>query len=243
MNFRFWIPIFLFLSFAASAADFMGDFKEKLVEGIQADLSRRMDLPPQSFQVQLTGTLLKPEPMTVLKEKSIKSVEVLGLDNATAQRFDGFASFPVIIHSEMGDFDFKVQSVIRVVGPVYLAAQALARDSQTSESSFRLSSMPWKQLPTGVAAFSVKDLIGKRVVRFVPAGAAVHPSYMDVPYAVKAGEMVDLTVLSGPGVMIRSRAVAKEPGRIGEIINLTQPATKKKMRAIIVGQRKVEVRL
>jgi flagella basal body P-ring formation protein FlgA len=103
--------------------------------------------------------------------------------------------------------------------------------------------MPWKDFSAGVVAHPQNELVGKRIRKMIMSGSPVYPMLLENPWDIRPGEIVDLTIYSGPGVMIRSRARAQESGRVGEYISLVQPETQKKIRAMVIGQKQVEVRL
>lgn len=244
--FRLLLILNLLLSFYIQAAIKKTEnlsMESMVKDSIKKTLAKKMHLSPDLFEVEISNFNLLGMGVDVSKMGKIKNVEVLDLEQATARRFSGLCMLPVLINSEKGSFDSKVQMVLSVIGPTYVAKSGLSSDSTIKESDLTLSRMAWKQMSAGTMAQPLEDLLGKRTRQMINAGQPVFALLLENPFDVRPGEFVDLTIHSGPGVMIRSRVQAQESGRVGEIISLVQPETKKKIRATITGQRMVEVRL
>jgi flagella basal body P-ring formation protein FlgA len=107
----------------------------------------------------------------------------------------------------------------------------------------QLARLSRRSLPTGAALRTPADLTARRGRQTKNAGVALHLGQLDEAPAVKAGDVVEITVISGNGVLIRTRAVARAGGRIGDVIRVEQSDTQKTLSAVISGLRKAEVRL
>jgi len=103
--------------------------------------------------------------------------------------------------------------------------------------------LPWSRLPNGAAATGLNQILGQRVTQGITGGDVIYGGVLDAPLDVRSGDLVELTVLSGPGVIIRSRGKAQQEGRKGDLVRILQPDTKKSLTGVIVGERAVEIRL
>jgi len=220
----------------AVVAETSQSVQEAFVNNVREQLSIAMNAPAKDFQITVDSFKMNPE----VEVKNVKSVQVLGLGT---KRIDGLFSYPIIVQTENISQEFHVTGILKVIGPVHVARRSLIRGETVAETDLNLITLPWSQLPTGAAAIPARVLLGQRVKAHVQSGDPVYPLLLDEPFAVHNGDMVELTLLSGPGVMIRSRAVAKQEGRIGDTIRLEQPDTKKAISGQIVGTKSVEVRL
>ena len=151
MNYLVKIALAIIVSSQSFASEFSERLTEPLIKGIQNDLASRMSLPPSSFQVRINNLSVSPEPMKMVAESEIQSVDVIGLDVATARRFEGFASFPILIKTQAGTYEFKAKGVLSVIGPVLTARVNMPRDHITEERDFQVSMMAWGTLPVGIA--------------------------------------------------------------------------------------------
>jgi flagella basal body P-ring formation protein FlgA len=213
--------------------------KEGFETSFRAQLSHMLGQPSDLVTVNLELSRVEPTPAF---EKA-DSVQVLGIGSTGSSRLDGLVSLPVVVVADGRSHDLLVSGVLSVTGPVVTARAALVRGQVVGEGDLVMSRLPWRLLPSGAAGTSISSIVGRRVRNFVAAGTPVYGALVDEPFAVKSGDVVELTVLSGPGVMIRSRALARQEGRMGDMVRIEQQDTKKALRGVITGDKKVEVRL
>jgi flagella basal body P-ring formation protein FlgA len=232
---------FVLTSMAVNTTPVVNDLSALLRQGVEEHLARRMQIPASNFQVEVSQ--LRLSEFSNDKSLIIRHVEVLDMEQATARRFQGLCNLPVLLTTNKGTFDAKIQALVQVIGPAFVAARNLRTDSQIGASDIRMVQLPWRQMNAGTIGQPLAELLGKRVRQMINAGEPVYGLLLENPFDIRPGEIVDLTIHSGPGVMIRSRAQAQESGRVGEAISLVQPDTKKRIRAIVTGQKAVEVRL
>jgi len=228
-----------FARFAQPAPVYPAGLREGFEKSLRMQLAHSLKLPEEQFAVSIELARVEPTPVF----SKVSSVQVLGLGSTGSTRLDGLISLPVVAQADGKSVDLIVSGILSVTGPVVTARMPLPRGHIVREGDVDVARLPWKLLPSGAAGTSLSSILGQRVRNFINAGAPIYSALVDEPLAVKSGDVVELTVVSGPGVMIRSRAFAKQEGRLGDLIRLEQPDTKKALRGIVTGDKKVEVRL
>lgn len=209
------------------------------VESLTEQLSERMALPKKLFNISVESFSVSPSWVG----PPPKSMQILGLGVASFRRVDGLFQTSVLASGAAGTVQLQASGILKVAGPAYVARQSLLRGQTISQDDLTQTIVPWSTLPTGVAAQPWQTFVGRRVRSYVSAGQAVAIELLDEAVVVQNGELVELTLYAGPGVLIRSRAIAKQEGRVGEVIRLEQPDTKKIMSGAIIGKKSVEVRM
>lgn len=209
---------------------------------IQQEIAQEMGLEHELFEVSMNNLMLMP-PVDE-KAESIELMEIYSLGMGGATRLDGLISLPstVKINNEK-IVEVTLTGALQVIGPVWVSKGRVVQGQTLSENDLLLTKMPWSRLPTGAFLMGKDQLVGKVLKRSAMRGSVLFPAILKEPYAVKRGEAVSLTIQSGPGVFIRSRAVATQSGGVGEMITIEQPQTRRKLRALVTGSKKVEVQL
>lgn len=213
--------------------------REGFEASLRAQLAHSLGQPESQIAVSMEIAHIEP----ALAISKVDSVQVLGLGATGSTRLDGLVSLAVVAQSGGRAYDLTLSGVLSVTGPVVTARIPMTHGHVIHESDLVVTRLPWRVLPNGAAGTSMAAVVGQRLRNFVAAGAPVYGELVDEPLAVKSGDMVEITVLSGPGVMIRSRAFARQEGRLGDFVRLEQPDTKKTLRGVVTGDKKVEVRL
>ncbi|MBS1982545.1 MAG: flagellar basal body P-ring formation protein FlgA [Bdellovibrionales bacterium] len=214
-----------------------------VAQNIRSQIARQMALTVDSFRVDVDHLRFVP----ALTGDRIKSVQVLGLGTTGGHRLDGLFNLPVIVEIEtkngVREQEHQLSGILKVTGPVYTAKANLPRGHVITKEDIALSDLPWRTLPTGALGLAERSLVGQRVKSMVTSGEAFQLQQIDEPLAVKSGETVEVTVISGPGVLIRSRGVARQEGKTGDVIRIEQPDSKKMLTGQVTGDKAVEVRL
>jgi flagella basal body P-ring formation protein FlgA len=216
-----------------------GEFAEKLVAGIRHQLAQKMNRDESEFQVSLENLVTVP----AYTGKIIGAIQILGMGSTGSNRPEGYFNVNALVPTALGNVELKVMGVLKVTGPVVIAKSILPRDHRISSDDIQVVKLPWRTLSSGIPGMGEAEFVGQRVKTLISAGAPIHPQNLEDPLDVQSGDMVELLIQSGPGVMIRSRAFAKQEGRIGDTIRIEQPDTKKKMSAVVRGPKSVEVQL
>lgn len=240
--------IFGICSFSAEAAK--GDarassgqsLEEQFEDKLQHYFSDRMNVSASEFEVNVANLVIYPE----INEgrDGAKLIEIMGLGSSGSQRFDGLFTVSSTMQNIRNQIsEHQISGIMSVTGPVWVSSAILNRGKVIDDSDLALIRLPWKNLATGVALTSKNDMVGRSVKRFIGRGASISNDLLEESPSVKAGDIVELTVQSGPGVMIRSRAVAKQKGRVGDYIKVEQSDTRKLLQALVTGEKQVEVQL
>lgn len=213
---------------------FEGQLKKSLVQS--------MGLNEELFQISVSG--LSTTPSFLDLDYELELVEIFGVGTQGASRVDGLISIPanIKINNERIE-EVILSAAVKVTGPVWVAAENLHRGEVINRQKLRLTQLPWSRVPTHVLMTRAEDLEGRSIKYAVQQGAFVSKENLGKKNIIKNGDAVSLTIQSGPGVFIRSRAIAKQGGKLGDVIRVEQPQTRKTVRAVVVGAKKVEVQL
>ena len=119
------------------------------------------------------------------------------------------------------------------------ARRAIARDEalvagDLEEVNAPLRNQPIKRLPV------LADVIGTRVRRQVAAGEAITSAVVQVIPLVRSGDKVTMVVRVG-AVEAEGRGVASGSGHVGDVIRVTNTATRRPLKARITGPGEVEI--
>lgn len=228
---------------AATDAGAENDVAGKVAADIRGQLARRMGMAEAEFQVDVENLRLDPSPGPA----DVASVQVLGLGSMGARRLEGLFNLPLVLQIRGADGtreqEVQASGVLKVTGPVFVTRANLPRGHLIERGDLNAIRLPWRTLASGSFAIPEGELVGRRVKSLIPSGQPFAQALVDEPFAVRPGEIVDLTVVSGPGVMIRSRAVARQEGKVGDIVRIEQADTKKPLTAVVTAAKSVEVRL
>ena len=94
--------------------------------------------------------------------------------------------------------------------------------------------MPFRPLPVQ------SEVVGARVTRALDAGTVVTSDVLAVLPAVKSGQQVRIRA-SVDGIVAYGVAVAAEQGRIGEVIKVVNPDSKRTLSGRVTAPGEVEV--
>lgn len=130
-------------------------------------------------------------------------------------------------------------ATVFVTGPIVQAARAIDRGSLLSAEDVapvtaEVEDVLMVRLPdreTAIGAVAVRDLA---------SGEILTSTLLRVPPAVRSGDLVTTIARIG-GVRVESKAVAAERGELGEMIRLVNPVSRRNLRGLVIGIRRVEV--
>lgn len=210
-----------------------------LADDIRSQFARRMKSPETEFSVRVESLRIDGD----VDLGQVTAAKVMGLGSLGATRLEGLFSAPVALKLSSGEREVTAVGVLHVTGPVFVARLPLPRGHVVTKEDLAVTRLPWRGLPTASLGLGEGDLVGARIKSLVSSGAPLQTFHLDEPLAVRAGESVELTVISGPGVLIKSRAVARQEGKVGDIVRVEQPDTKKMLTGQITADKTVEIRL
>lgn len=222
---------------SAQQKKFSETLASQMKKHISLVLAQRFKFQPEDFNVDFQ--LVKVEPALDYDPRVV--VQILGGASVNFQKMEGLFSHPVLLQKGAHTQEHQVTAVVKIVGPALVTAKNLKRGDTLLKSDLQMVKMPWRLLPQNSLVWHAEAVEGLGVKTFIPAGSPLHLDLVDQPLDIKSGDWVEVTVKSGPGVMIRSRGIAKQEGRKGDLIRLVQPDTKKTIQGQIVGPKSVEV--
>jgi flagella basal body P-ring formation protein FlgA len=215
----------------------------QFVSRLKQTFAAKMVLPAESFDVRAENLTFFPA-VSPEAFSGAEILDVMGLGTAGASRVDGLFTMSLTLkYLDQSVREHQVSGLMHVTGPVWVSKGILNRGRILAASDIELVRLPWSQLATGVALTRKEDLVGRSVRKYLASGTPLFGSFLETAASVNMGDTVELTVQSGPGVMIRSRAVAKQSGRVGEFIRVEQSDTRKPLQALVTGDKSVEVQL
>jgi flagella basal body P-ring formation protein FlgA len=213
-------------------------FEQKLAASLQKELARQTAFKATDLEVKFESAQVRPKLPTEAAD-----LVVIGLGTSGSQRLSGLVSLTVRAATREGTQDLQVTGLLNVIGPVAVADRMLVRGFELKPEDLKVARMDWAKLPNGAQGLKMNDITGRRLRGSVNAGDPLFKEILETAMMVKTGDSVQITVVSGPGIMIRSKGVAKQEGRIGDLIRIEQPETKRSLSAYITGDKSVEVRL
>lgn len=129
-------------------------------------------------------------------------------------------------------------ATVKVSGSYARAVRAIKRNEPIAADAIEVVE---GELPSfGVRRRPAADeIVGLIARRDIAAGEALTSTVLQVPPTVRAGDVLDLTVIVGT-VRVSAKATAAASGYVGEIIRVT-PKGGKPLKARITGRGRVEV--
>ena len=146
-------------------------------------------------------------------------------------------------HVEYGqDRKFAVWARVQLVAEMQrvVAAVPLRAGEPIPKESLRLET--YRGFPRSGEVVGIEEAAGSILLRPLTEGATISKHLLRPPLHVRRGDLVEVTVESGPAV-IRTDGVAEGSGRAGETIAVRNPNSGKSFRARISGPGKVHLRM
>ncbi len=124
---------------------------------------------------------------------------------------------------------------------VVVAARPLIAGQTITPDDLMVKNLPVQDFAGRQIFTTPAQIDGASAVMSLAAGMIITQSVVQAPLVVKSGQLVSVHVYSG-GVMLAVDATADQPGRIGDTILLTNPASGRRFTAQVTAQG-VELRL
>ncbi len=132
----------------------------------------------------------------------------------------------------------SVSGKLEVLASVVVAQRSLKRGSLIDDADVRLVTVDIGKIKQPF--FDLEDVVGKKVIRSIRSGRIVEEQNLDFPPLVKKGAFVKLIARRGH-MVLTATGIAKEDGKMDELIQVRNTASQKDVLAKVVGQDKVEV--
>jgi flagella basal body P-ring formation protein FlgA len=134
-----------------------------------------------------------------------------------------------------------VSAKVRAFGEVLVAARYLPRGTNLAASDFRTDRRDLGALPGGYE--TVPDrLIGKRLLRSLPAGAVIPPQALMTPPLIKQGEKVVILARQN-GMEVSSSGIALSDAALGDRIRARNESSRQVIEGRAVAPQRIEVEL
>ncbi len=217
-------------------------FESSLSQNLAEQLAQKMGVSASEFVIQFENLKIRPS----LPQLDNYKLQILGLGALGSRRFDGLMTLNVLLESVEGNhkpIELLVTGQSKVLGPVLVSQRTLQKGERFEESHLSYQKMPWSVLPTTALGTHYHTVLGKAARSLVSPGQIIVPENIEEPSFVNNGDAIELTVFSGPGVIIRSRGIARQSGKMGESVKIEYSETKKQLMGLVTGKKSVEVRL
>jgi flagella basal body P-ring formation protein FlgA len=123
--------------------------------------------------------------------------------------------------------------------PIPVLAQNIARGEKIHAHHFKNKNLPveWRKRNIVLAP---KEILGKIARQSLQSGAPVYHEKLENPVLVKKKTLVTMT-LSSPTLLVSTRGMALENGRMNDTIRIQNTTSKKVIEATVTGIQKVNV--
>lgn len=133
----------------------------------------------------------------------------------------------------------RVSGQVMEIREVAVLGRSLSRGETINAADLTLERRPREATPSD-AQGSLGDLAGQVAQRSLSAGAILRSGDFAPPDLVARGEAVTI-LFDSPGLNLSLRGLANEAGRLGAIITVTNPVSKKILSATVTGPGRVSV--
>jgi len=117
--------------------------------------------------------------------------------------------------------------------PVAVAAQDLRRGRPLGPDAIALEDRDLRHLPRDVVT-DPEQVIGLALVRSIRANTPLRLSYFDTPVLVDRGDVI-LVDAGGSALDLRLQARAMQAGRLGQVIDVENPSSRRRFALIVTG--------
>lgn len=221
-----------------------------LALSVQADGSQTQPLDGGAVEALLLRHMRQAEPrrlehlelrvlpfQPVLLSPGVARLRVVQSSRASTAAVQSFQIAADVAGKE--EARFWVKAEVRVYGQVVVAARPLGRQETISAKDLRLER---REVPSrgGQPFTRLDDVIGKQSIRAIQGDDVITASAIDRPTLLKRGSPITLVFDSG-SLRVETQGVAEEGGKIGDLIQVKNPASGKMLRAVVLDGRSVRV--
>lgn len=179
------------------------------------------------------------ETLTVPKDLSVPEGEVsLSVDAASVSRLTGSITVPVTVLVDKRKIATSYpRLMVRVYEDVAVAQRPLPRDTAIDPADITFQRRDVSGSERNYFT-SVSQLAGKKTKLRVGVGAVIAPSMVAFPPVVSRGDTVEIIAENG-GCRITTRGIAAQDGGEGDVIRVTNTASRKLLHATVIESGKV----
>lgn len=175
--------------------------------------------------------LLKQASLTDRFEIEPKSASRLGRVPVTVRRFRG----PELVETLnlTADLERRATAVV--------AKQSIAKGAAFTSDNLEVREVYLRD-ERGTPVSELKLAVGQASAMQLRSGAVVYPDAIESPLVVRRGELVTVQCMSG-GLSIRTVARSNSDGRVGDVIEVRNEATRQSYSATVSGLREATIRV
>ena len=130
---------------------------------------------------------------------------------------------------------------VSVFGSVVTSARALARGTILSPGDLSVSEQPLGPLGHGYFA-DPANVVGQRLKRPLAPGSVVTPAQLETPAVIRRGQNVTIVANTG-GIAVKMNGTAEENGAIGQVIDIRNTSSGRRVQGVVRSSRAVEILL
>lgn len=132
-----------------------------------------------------------------------------------------------------------VMAKTRLVIPVVVARYPIRRGEIITEEKLRIIKKDISAIPKGMFV-KKEEVIGKRAKTNISVGRIIYKTMVEVPPVIKRGQRVRI-VAESDTLKVTAPGVAKQDGRVGDVIKVQNLISKKIVSGIVVDSQTVKV--
>ena len=153
-----------------------------------------------------------------------------------ADPWTGRQAFAVTVHSLQGDRRLQVRADVSLPEMVVVAARSLRRGEIVGEGDVALAHASG----SNSALTRIEDATGRELTRSVSIGQPIDEKSVRSPVLVRRGEVVTVMAYAA-GVRVRTTAVARDEGSLGDLVAVQTLDRKQQYMARVAAFQTVEV--
>lgn len=134
----------------------------------------------------------------------------------------------------------RISGQVVEIREVAVLGRALGRGEAVTAADIAIERRPKEASPADAQIGQVASLAGQVAQRSLSVGAVLRAGDLAPPDVVTRGEAVTI-VFDSPGLNLSLRGQANENGRMGAMITVTNPVSKKTLPATVIGPGRVSV--
>ncbi len=206
--------------------------EDEIRQVVQQYVQTRMGSSAQDLRVEFRSV-----PNKIL---NIPKDARLRVATETAPDLQGNIMVPVeVVHGDRVVHTFLVSLRVRTFGQVLIAVETMGKHQPGTAIPVLMEQRETTTLPRDVLT-SREQLQGKRTKQLIRRGAVLYGSMFETQPVVQQGSVVTLLVKSG-AVLVRTAAIVREDGLLGERIRVQQLGSNELFSARVVDAQTVEL--
>lgn len=223
----FFLPIFLYTSYANAQFQPLEELKSRIEYYINSELAKN-----QIGEVHVNvGQLDSRLQLQNCPEENLEINNPYGGDLFRATTIEAKCTAP--------GWKIYVPVDINIIRKIVAAKHPLMRGTRISKDDLFLSEQNVQRLRQGYFT-ETQEVVGKIAKHNIPSGKAISPYNIDLPKLVKRGEEVTI-IARNPSFQVSMKGIAIESGTLGETIKVKNLSSQRTIDATVSAQKEVKV--